>query len=203
MKILEEKEKDYLQYTRYTKDYRRNFDTMILGSENAMEVLKKVDIGKNTLDYTFFYRSAKIYFLLVKNYFSLLKENGTIIVVLDSKDMLRKQTPFDRKVLNKIYHNEHFKTFDKLLIIGHPILSLKIITGLTKKNKMTNFTNYEDLKIFIDTFKEFCIERNRNLKFIFDCEEDKKILKLCPDAYFVNSKLELKSIISRLACLEK
>jgi len=191
-KLLYIESKQYLNRANYINNLQRNFDYMIIGSTKVKQFYNP-GTKYSYLNYSFYDRSLCMAHKVLKNYFSLVKDAGTIVTVIDYSNDIRKMnyiTSLDRIIVSPILLKKCNYTLRQvqlaLPILFNPFFSIKflyyIIIGNKKNNKswrvgsdecnrVNKLVNFDkktvrEIQNVIEEIILFCKERSLNNKIV-------------------------------------
>ncbi len=184
--------KQYLNKPNYINNLQRNFDYMIIGSTKIKQFYNP-DAKYSYLNYSFYDRSLCMAHKVLKNYFSLVKHEGTIVTTIDYSNDVRKMnyiTPLDRIIISPILMEKCNYTLQQaqlaLPILFNPFFSIKYLyykiignrrnnkswrTELDeckRVNKLVNFNKktIREIQNILEEIILFCKERSLNNKIV-------------------------------------
>jgi len=135
------------------EDEKRNFDILVIGDNYNVELVNK-NVYKNCLKYRSLYSS----YLILRERFSLLREDGEgVVFIVARKNNVTGISPIDyinfHQITCKRLNCTPNRFRRKFPIASYVIWYLKQIFSMKKPNKMT----WEELAMRINSF---CNERN-------------------------------------------
>lgn len=178
-KEIKKESKKYLTYSNYINDIRRNFDYIILGSDKIYNYYRNKKNEDYHLNYSFFNRNIYINEKIIKNFYSLVKNNGKILLYVDVLKDFKNESYFsslDILILNRLFTNkiENKKKRYKMLYpcFADFILSLKVFLKIIFNLRILELNfNFKkrNLNFFVEKIIEvmsFCEYRDINLEII-------------------------------------
>ncbi len=161
-KVVQKRAKSYLQYSTYINQEKRNYSGLVVGSTDAFYInYKKEDY----LNYSEMCRSFYNDFMIIKNFFSAVKDEGTVIHMISLFDVKKfhKITPADKISINKLLLSDQceMNKVEKALFYLTNIFSIRKVL---KKSSSCSSEIINDVLSQCKMERDFCNERDKTYK---------------------------------------